>query len=188
MPVDPFDGLRAPAVVVHPRRAFAADLRRRLATELGLDPTTGAAMTVTTSTPYKPADTHDITAYICVTDSRAAIEWYAEVFGAVLTYEPIVMDDGRVGHCEVRIGDTTLQMADEFPELGVLSPTRTQTGVSFSVYVEDVDVTYGLAVERGAIGLSAPAEQFYGARTGTVVDPFGHRWTISTWLGEQADR
>ena len=182
MPADPFDALLAPTVRVHPRRAFATDLRRRLATELGLDPTTGAAMTVTTSATYKPAGMHDITAYLCVEDSRAAVEWYAEVFGAVVTHEPIVMDDGRVGHCEVRIGDTTLQMADEFPEIGVLSPTRTQTGVAFTVYVEDVDATYALAVERGAIGLSAPADQFYEARAGTLVDPFGHRWTVSTQL------
>jgi uncharacterized glyoxalase superfamily protein PhnB len=122
-----------------------------------------------------------------VHDSRAAIEWYGDVFAAVLTHEPIVMDDGRVGHCEIRIGDTTLQMADEFPEIGVLSPTRTQSGVAFTTRVDDADATYALAVERGAIGLSAPAEQFYGARAGTFVDPFGHRWTVSTPLDPAPD-
>ena len=73
-------------------------------------------------------------------------------------------------------------MADEFPEIGVVSPTRTQSGVAFTARVDDADATYALAVERGATGLAAPAEQFHGSRTGTFVDPFGHRWTVSTPL------
>ena len=135
------------------------------------------------ATTYKPVEHHHVTPYLCVDDSRAAIQWYGEVFGAVLTHEPILMDDGRVGHCELRIGDTTFQMADAFPEIGVVPPTRSASGVAFTVYVEDADATYALAVERGAVGLAAPADQFYGARAGTISDPFAHRWTVTTWLG-----
>jgi len=176
MPADPFDALLAPPARVHPRRAFAAELRHRLATELGLDATTGAPMSTT------PVGYHAVTPYLCVQDSRAAIEWYAEVFGAVLTHDFIVMDDGRVGHCEITIGDSILQMADEFPELGVLSPKRTQSGVAFTINVEDADATYALALDRGALGLRAPEDQFYGARAGTFADPFGHRWTVTSPL------
>ncbi len=184
--LDPFDALRSPTAPVRPRRAFAADLRRRLARELDLDPTTGAPTMTTSPTPTADpqptdwSDRHAVVAYLCVPDTRRAIEWYGEVFGAVLTYDPIVMDDGRVGHCEIRIGDTTLQMADEFPELGVLAPKAGQAGVSFTVTVPDVDATIALAVERGATGLRPPEDMFYGARAGDVLDPFGHRWTVQT--------
>jgi uncharacterized glyoxalase superfamily protein PhnB len=179
MPADPFDALYATGVPVHPRRAFAADLRRRLARELGLDPTTGEPMS---DIAPETIARHSVTAYMSVPDSRRALEWYGEVFGAVLTYEPIVMDDGRVGHCEFRIGDTVIQMADEFPEMGVVAPTPGQTSVSFTVEVPDVDATYALAVARGADGDRPPVDEFYGARAGWFTDPFGHRWSVNTPL------
>jgi uncharacterized glyoxalase superfamily protein PhnB len=186
MPADPFDALRAPVVPMRPRRAFAADLRRRLARELGLDPLTGDPMSATPT--YTDADRdamaarHTVVPYICVADSRRAIEWYGEVLGAVLTYEPIVMDDGKIGHCELTFGDTIVQMADEFPELGVLAPTSSGGGVSFTITVPDVDATYALALSHGAVGVRPPEDQFYGARAGDFFDPFGHRWTVQTML------
>lgn len=180
MPADPFVALRAPAGPVTPRRAFAVDLRRRVALGLGIDPLTGETMSDTAA--LQP-DRHTVTTYICVTDSRRALDWYQEVFGAELTYEPIVMDDGRVGHCEFRIGDTTIQMADEFPEMGVVAPTPGRWTTSLTVQVPDVDATFALAVERGATGDRPPIDEFYGARAGWIVDPFGHRWSIQTPLG-----
>ena len=180
MPADPFDALRAlgASPPVHPRRGFAADLRRRVARDLGLDPTTGAAM----DTTFKPPTRADVTAYLIVRDSRAALAWYREVFGAEQTMEPIVMDDGKVGHVELRIGETTLQMADEFPEMGIVAP-KGRSGVSFTVYVPDVDATYERAVAMGAVGERPPEDQFYGDRAGWFADPFGHVWSVNTWLG-----
>lgn len=177
MPADPFDALRvlSPAAPVRPRRAFAADLRLRLARGLGLDPMTGDAMSTL-------PDRRTVMTYICVDDSRLALDWYREVFGAELTYEPIVMDDGKVGHCEFRIGDTTIQMADAFPELGVVAPTPGQATFSLTVQVPDVDATFALAVERGADGFRPPVDEFYGARAGWLTDPFGHRWSVQTPL------
>lgn len=179
MPADPFDPLRAlgaAAGPVRPRRAFAVDLRRRVARDLGLDPLTGETMADTAS--LQP-ERHTVTTYICVADSRAALEWYGDVFGAVVTYQPIVMDDGRVGHCEFTIGDTTIQMADEFPDIGVVAPTPMRWDVSLTVGVEDCDATFALAVERGATGDRPPNDEFYGARAAWITDPFGHRWSIS---------
>ena len=128
-----------------------------------------------------------VTAYLIVPDSRGALDWYRDVFAAEPLMEPVVMDDGRVGHVEFRVGDTRLQMADEFPEIGAVAPNRDRSSVSFTVEVADVDATYALAVERGASGDRPPADQFYGARAATVRDPFGHRWTIQTPLaGDRA--
>lgn len=185
MPADPFESLRSPIVPMRPRPAFATDLRRRLARELGLDPNTGGSMSTTTPTAADidaMAARHTVVPYICVPDSRRAIEWYGEVLGAVLSYDPVVMDDGRIGHCELTIGDTILQMADEFPELGVVAPTPGPGSVSFTVTVPDVDATYALALAKGATGVRVPEDQFYGARAGDFHDPFGHRWTVQTML------
>lgn len=176
---DAFDDLRAPVVRVRPRRGYAVDLRRRLARQLGIDPLTGE--TVTDTAALQP-DRHTVTTYLCVADSRRALEWYVEVFDAEVTYPPLVMDDDRVGHCEFRIGDTTIQMADEFPEIGVVAPRPGQWDVSLSVVVEDADTTFALAVERGASGDRPPQDEFYGARAGWFTDPFGHRWSVNSPL------
>lgn len=177
MPADPFEALASPVVPLRPRADFADQLRRRLerlVTQGGTVPTT----------PYKPPTRHDVTPYIAVEDSRRALDWYGEVFGAEVTYEPIVMDDGRVGHVEFRIGDTTIQMSDAFPDLGVVAPTRGGRSVSFSVYVPDVDATFAKALSMGAVSDRPPEDQFYGDRTGWLADPFGHVWSVHTWLGE----
>ena len=128
-----------------------------------------------------------LTTYICVHDGRAALDWYTEVLGATVRGEVIVMADGRVGHAELAFGDVTLMLAEEFPEMGVVSPLS-QEGRSFSLtlYVPDVDATYAHALERGATGERPPEDQFYGARAGWFQDPFGHRWSIQTALAAGA--
>ena len=132
---------------------------------------------------YVPEGRTAVTPYLMVSDARAAVAYYEEVFGARVVYDPIVMDDGRVGHVEVEIGGSVLMMADEFPEMGLLGPlSRGGTSVSLVVYVPDVDATYAKAVELGATPERPPADQFHGSRAGWLVDPFGHRWNISTPL------
>lgn len=131
---------------------------------------------------YTPARLHSITPYLACRDAAAAIAWYQDVFDAQLLGEPIVMDDGRIGHCELRIGDSVIMLAGEFPEEQHLSPDAVGgSTVSIMVHVPDSDATYARAVERGATALR-PIAVSYGARQGTLRDPFGHRWFVATAL------
>lgn len=118
--------------------------------------------------------------YLAVADGAAAIAWYADVFDAAEQMR-VVGDDGRVGHAELSIGGATLYLADEYPEYGVTGP-RSLGGTSVTIHLtvdEDVDAVFAYAVERGATVVSHLADQPHGARHGTLVDPFGHRWMVS---------
>jgi uncharacterized glyoxalase superfamily protein PhnB/predicted enzyme related to lactoylglutathione lyase len=177
---DPFDALREPLVPLAPRPEFARRLRSRLAAELSLEeqrmPTTLAL------SEYTPARLHSVTPYLALNDPAGAIEWYTEVFEAVLLGEPIIMPDGRIGHAEIRIGDTVFMLAGEFPEERHLSPmTLGGSTAAFVVHVPDSDATYARAVERGATAYR-PVQVAHGARSGSLMDPFGHRWMIATAL------
>jgi uncharacterized glyoxalase superfamily protein PhnB len=176
---DPFDALREPIVPLAPRSAFARELRRRIAAELGTDPGSGAAHAPAVR-EYTPARLHSLTPYLATSDPAAAIAWYADVFDAVLLGDPIVMPDGRIGHAEMRVGDTVFMLAGEFAEEGHLSPeTLGGSTVGLMLHVPNSDATYARAVDRGAIALRPIAES-YGARGGTIRDPFGHRWFVQT--------
>jgi uncharacterized glyoxalase superfamily protein PhnB len=192
MSTDPFDALRLPTTPGRPDPRFAVALRRQLAAELGLDddPTTAPTPSTTTApggtmptTDTPNATRSTVIPYICVHDSRRAIEWYGDIFGAVVSYDPFIQDDGRVGHAEITIGNAVVMLSDEFPEIGVVSP-RSQEGssVGLSASVADVDDTYARATAAGATGLRPPEDQFYGERAATFLDPFGHRWMIGTPL------
>jgi uncharacterized glyoxalase superfamily protein PhnB len=128
-----------------------------------------------------PAGSNRLIPYLAVRDARAAITFYEDVLGARVEGDPIMMDDGRVGHCELRIGDAVLFMADEFPEIGVVSPESQEgSSVSFVVYVPDVDAAFARAVDRGAVVERPVEDGQYGSRAGWLRDPFGHRWNIGT--------
>ena len=187
---DPFLDLRLPTPPIAPRSAFTAELRRRLERALHDpdDPTTsespseGARMTATTD--FIPQRLHAVTPYLSVSDSRAAIEFYREVLGAIVVAEPIVMDDGRVGHVELEINGAVIMMADEFPEIDVNSPT-TLGGCSagFVVYVPDVDAAVERAVARAPYR-SSTGSTWVAPRAAWIVDPYGHRWNIGTAVPE----
>lgn len=119
------------------------------------------------------------TPYLCVHDGAVAIDWYVAALGAVEEMR-VVGDDGRIGHAQLTIDGARIMLSDENPDLGVVSP-RTLGGTSTAVHlgVADVDATYAGAVGAGATALRDPADQPHGARLGTIVDPFGHRWTLS---------
>jgi PhnB protein len=121
-----------------------------------------------------------VTPYLSVNGASDAIDFYRQVFGAqerVRMAEP----SGRVGHAELTLGDSVIMLADEYPEMGVLSPkTIGGTPVTIAVYVDDVDATFNQAVQSGATVLREVENQFYGDRSGQIEDPFGHRWSIST--------
>lgn len=119
------------------------------------------------------------TPYLCVHDGTGAIDWYVSAFEADEQLR-VVGDDGRLGHAELVVGSARLMLSDEHPEIGVLSP-RALGGTAVTIHLEvaDVDSTYARAVAAGATALNEPADQPHGARHGTLVDPFGHRWMLS---------
>jgi uncharacterized glyoxalase superfamily protein PhnB len=178
---EPFDALREPVVPLAPRPEFARVLRRRIVAALDPDPE-GAAVPTLEVREYTPARLHALTPYLALADPARAIEWYRDVFDARLVGEPIMMDDGRIGHAELRVGDTVFMLAGEFPEEQHLAPTTLGgSTVGLMLHVPDADATYANAVEHGATPLRPIAES-YGARQGTLRDPFGHRWFIATAL------
>jgi PhnB protein len=90
---------------------------------------------------------------------------------------------GGVGHAEIEIGDAVIMLSDEQPEMGVRGPKAIGgSPVTISVYVEDVDATFGRAIEAGASEIRAVEDQFYGDRSGQFEDPFGHKWNVSTHI------
>jgi PhnB protein len=120
-----------------------------------------------------------LTPYLCVNDSRAAIEWYGKVFQATMQNKPYVMDDGRIGHVELRIGDALLMMADSFPEVNVEPPDPSHgSAVSLHLEVADCDAV-AAAVQHGAHLDRGPESTSHG-RSATFRDPFGHRWMVSS--------
>jgi PhnB protein len=121
-----------------------------------------------------------LTPYLIVGDAAGAIAFYQQVFGAKLRMK-LDGPDGKIGHAELEIGNSLIMLADEHPEMGALSPkTVGGTPVGLHVYLEDVDAVAAKAVAAGAM-LKRPVEnQFYGDRLGSIVDPFGHLWHIST--------
>lgn len=128
----------------------------------------------------KPEGYHTITPYLIVNDANKAIEFYQDVFDAKEKFR-MGKPDGRIGHSEFTIGDSKFMLADEFPQMNALSPkTVGGTPVSLHLYVDDVDSVVEKAVKKGAILEQAVETRFYGDRNGTVLDPFGHRWNIST--------
>ena len=131
----------------------------------------------TTTTEEAPAMGQVFIPYLTVGDSRAALQFYAEVFGAERSGELFEMDDGRIGHAEMTIGDQVFYLADEFAEMNLHAPaTQGSNSVSLVIHVDDCDSTYEHAVLAGATGERPPADQ-HGFRSGWFVDPWGHRWS-----------
>lgn len=127
-----------------------------------------------------PDGYHSITPYLIIKGAAAAIDYYKKAFAAIETVR-MAQPDGRVGHAEVKIGEAVVMLADEFPEMNIVGPqTLGNSPVGLLLYVEDADATFNKAVALGGQIEKPMADQFYGDRTGTVKDPFGHKWTIAT--------
>jgi PhnB protein len=117
---------------------------------------------------------------LAIDGASDAIEFYKAVFGAKERLR-MPAPGGKVGHCELEIGDSVIMLADEFPEAGFFGPIKTGgTPIALSVYVDDVDEVFALALEAGATAIRQPEDQFYGDRAGQIQDPWGHRWGIAT--------
>jgi PhnB protein len=127
-----------------------------------------------------PDGYHTATPYLIINGAAAAIDYYRRAFGAT---EVVRMADaqGRIAHAEIRIGDSMVMLADEHHEMGYRGPaTLGGTTVSIVLYVPDVDVVFERAIEAGGKSRQPVTDQFYGDRMGTLVDPFGHVWTVGT--------
>jgi PhnB protein len=118
--------------------------------------------------------------YLAIKNAASALEFYKKAFGAIETYK-LIIPDGRVGHAELRLGDSLIMLADEFPEFGGKAPESLGgSPVSIHLYVDDVDAFVKKAVAEGARELKPVADQFYGDRSGQLQDPFGHLWWVAT--------
>jgi len=127
-----------------------------------------------------PEGYHSITPYLIVKNAKKAIEFYQKAFGAT---EIMCMEapGNKIGHAELKIGDSKIMLADEYPEMGALSPqTIGGSPISIHLYVEDVDAVAKKAVEAGGKLVRPVTDMFYGDRSGGLEDPFGHKWYIST--------
>ena len=127
----------------------------------------------------------ELTPYICVADSRAAIDWYRQRLGAEVVVEPIVMDDGHVGHCELEVGGARWMMSDEFESAGVAAPDPARgNAVSLHLTVDDVDAVCTSVREGGATVDRGPEDNPPIGRVAVFHDPFGHRWFLNQPLPE----
>jgi PhnB protein len=132
--------------------------------------------------PVKPIPEgyHAVTPYLIIKGATQALDFYKKVFGAT---ELMRFDapGGKIGHAEIKIGDSPIMLADEMPERGYVSPqTLGGAAVSLMLYVNDCDAVFNRAVQAGAKVKQPLTDQFYGDRSGTITDPFGHVWTVGT--------
>jgi len=135
---------------------------------------------MTTTVSPVPAGFHRATPYLCVRGGAAAIAFYVQAFGATELMR-LAEPGGKIAHAEIKIGDAPIMLADEYPEMGVVSPQALGgSPVLIHLYVPDVDALFARAVAAGATVKRGPADQFYGDRSGTLVDPFGHTWMLAT--------
>lgn len=127
-----------------------------------------------------PAGYHSVTPYLLIGGASAAIDFYIKAFGAVEILR-LTAPDGRIGHAEIRIGDSQIMLADEHPEMDFLGPqSRGGTTVSLLIYVANVDAVFARAIAAGATELRPLCDQFYGDRSGAVTDPWGHVWSVAS--------
>jgi len=133
-----------------------------------------------------PEGYHSVTPYLTVDDAAAAIDFYVRAFGAVEKFRMPMGD--VIGHAEILIGNSHIMLSDEFPDRDVLGPrSRGGPTASLMIYLPDVDAAFDRAIAAGGTVLMPVADQFYGDRSGTLADPFGHKWTLSTHVEDVSE-
>ncbi|MGB6547109.1 MAG: VOC family protein [Candidatus Acidiferrales bacterium] len=133
-----------------------------------------------------PRGYHSLTPYLFIKGAAGAIDFYKTVFGAT---ERMRMPgpDGRIMHAELQIGDSIVMLSDENPQMGALSPQSIGgTACGLNVYLADVDAATRKALELGAKLVRPVKDQFYGDRSGSIIDPFGHLWSVATHIEDVA--
>ena len=126
-----------------------------------------------------PHGYHSVTPYLVIDGAADAIDFYKEALGAI---EVLRMEmGGKVGHAEIKIGDSHVMLSDEWPDMNLLGPKRRGGATaSLMIYLPDVDHAFARALAAGGIQERPVEDQFWGDRMGTIVDPYGHRWTLAT--------
>ena len=126
-----------------------------------------------------PEGYHSVTPYLIINGATAALDFYKKAFGAVELFR--MEHEGKIGHAEIKIGDSPIMLADEQPNMGFVGPQSLGgTPVSLMIYVDDVDTIFKQALDAGAIEQKPVQDQFYGDRSGNLKDPYGHVWTVAT--------
>ena len=129
-----------------------------------------------------PDGYYSLTPYLVISGAAEAIEFYKKAFGATEVMR-MPGPEGKIGHAEIKIGDSHIFLADEHPEQGHVGPkTVGGTPVGIMIYIEDVDARFAAAIAGGATGKRPPEDQFYGDRMAAITDPFGHNWMIATHI------
>jgi PhnB protein len=129
-----------------------------------------------------PEGYHSVTPYLIIEGAGGAIEFYQKAFGAKELFR-FPAPDGKIGHAEIKIGDSPIMLADAYPAMGYNGPKSLGgSPVSLMIYVENVDTVFNQAVRAGATVKEAVTDKFYGDRTGSLIDPFGHVWHVSTHM------
>ena len=126
-----------------------------------------------------PDGYHSLTPYLIVDGAAEAIDYYKQAFGATELFR--MEHQGKIGHAEMKIGDSPFMLSDGHAEMGYKGPKAYGgTPVSLMIYVDDVDTVYPQAIAAGGTELKPVQDQFYGDRSGTLTDPYGHVWTVAT--------
>jgi len=121
---------------------------------------------------------HELFPYLRIKNAGAAIEFYKQAFGVTEKFR-LTEPSGRIGHCELVFGGMTLMLSEEYPELGFLGPQSIGgTSISLHLHVDDADAAIERALGAGATLVRPASDAFYGERSGTVRDPFGHEWML----------
>jgi len=125
---------------------------------------------------------HEVFPYLRVRDANAAIKFYSKAFGAAEEFR-LTEPSGRIGHAEIKFGEVTVMVSDEYPEFGIHGPSESvPTGSAIHLHVADVDAMTEQAVAAGAKLVMEPKDQFYGERSSKVLDPFGHEWLLGSHI------
>lgn len=133
------------------------------------------------TTKFIPDGYHVVTPYLMIKGAAEAIEFYKRAFGAAELFK-VVTPRNRIGHAEIKIGDSRIMLAEDFGTEYTFRNPQSSGGssVGLHLYVEDVDAMFAQAVDAGAKAVRPVQNQFYGDRTGTLEDPFGHIWFLAT--------
>jgi PhnB protein len=126
-----------------------------------------------------PEGYHSITPYLIIDGAADALEYYKKAFGAIELFR--MEHQGKIGHAEMKIGDSPFMLGDEMPQMGYRGPKALGgSPVGIMIYVEDCDTIFKQAIAAGGTETKPLQDQFYGDRSGTLTDPFGHNWTVAT--------
>jgi PhnB protein len=133
-----------------------------------------------------PEGYHSVTPYLVIDGAAEAIRFYSEAFGATEVMRMPMGD--RIAHAEIKIGDSHVMLSDEWPDMNLLGPAkRGGATASLMIYLTDVDTAFKRALDAGGTQERPVEDQFWGDRMGTLVDPFGHRWTLATHVEEVSE-